>query len=128
MEPVIIRRASPADAEAIADCHREAVEKKAAGFYSADVIAEWSCNRIEKIRGQIQNQDFIYLVASLDSRVLGYGLAIPLEFELKGLCVRPNNNGRVGTSLLAALLDECKKRGCHHLDFVLAQCREILFG
>jgi putative acetyltransferase len=116
MEPIIIRRAAFDDAEAIADCHKEAVEKKAAGFYPADVIAEWSHNGIEKIRGQIQNEGFIFLVASLDGSVLGYGVAIPLVFELKGLCTKPNKKGRVGTLLLAALLDECKKRGCDRLD------------
>ena len=114
----LIRTASLNDAEAIADCHKEAVQKKAAAFYGADLIEEWSWspNRIERIRGEIQNQDFIYLVASLDGCILGYGIANPSAFELKSLCARPNKKGRVGASLLAALLDECKKQGCAYLD------------
>lgn len=116
MGSFIIRSACLDDAEAIADCHREAVEKKASAFYGPDIIREWSINRTEKIRGQIQNQDFIYLVASSDDRILGYGLAIPAAFELKALCARPNTKGRVGTVILGALLDECKKRVCDRLD------------
>ena len=118
MDPFIIRNVSLNDAEAIVECHKEAVEKKAAAFYGADVINEWSWspNRIEKIRREIQTEEFIYLVASLDECILGYGIAIPAAFELKALCTRPNKIGRVGASILAALLDQCKKRGCAYLE------------
>ena len=116
--PFILRRAAPDDAEAIADCHREAVTKKAAAFYGADLIDEWawSADRLDKIRGEIQNQDYIYLVATSGDCILGYGIANPSGLELKSLCARPNKKGRVGTALLAALLDQCKNRGCAYLD------------
>jgi L-amino acid N-acyltransferase YncA len=118
MQPFIVRSVSLEDAEAIAECHKEAVEKKAAAFYGADVIDEWSRspNRIERIRGEIKNQDFIYLVACLGDSIVGYGIANPSAFELKSLCARSNEKGRVGTSLLAALIDQCKKQNCAYLE------------
>ncbi len=118
MGPLIIRSVSLGDAEAIAACHKEAVEKKAADFYSAAVIAEWAWtpDRLEKIHREIQNPDFIYLVASLDDRILGYGIANPSASELKSLCARPNAVGRVGATLLMALVEQCKARGCTYLE------------
>ncbi len=106
------------DAEAIAECHKEAIEKKAPAFYGSDIIDEWSwsIDRIEKIHREIQNQDSIYLVASLDDYIFGFGIANPKALELKSLCTRPNKVGRVGASILAELLDQCKKLGCPYLD------------
>jgi hypothetical protein len=118
MKPFIIRTAFIDDAKAIAECHKEAVETKAAAFYSANIINEWSwsLDRIEKILSEIQNRDFIYVVASLDDYILGYGIANPKALELKSLCTRPNKVGRVGASILAELLEQCKKQGCTYLD------------
>jgi hypothetical protein len=116
--PFVIRAASLDDAEAIADCHKDAVKRKAAAFYGADLIDEWSWspNRISRIRSEIQNRDFIYLVASSDDCILGYGIANPLAFELKSLCARPNKIGRVGAIVLSSLLSQCRKQGCAYLD------------
>lgn len=118
MEPFIIRRASTDDAEAIAECHKEAVEKRATAFYGVDIIDEWSwgSDRIEKILGEIKNREFIYVVASLDDYILGYGIANPRALELKALCARPNKIGRVGASILAELQEQCRRQGCPHLD------------
>lgn len=117
MESFILRRAALNDAEAIADCHREAVTEKAAAFYGADLIAEWawSPNRLDKIRGEIQNTDFIYLVAASGDYILGYGIANPSAHELKSLCARPNSAGGLGKSLLTTLLDHCQKQGCAYV-------------
>jgi len=118
MEPFIIRTASINDAKAIAECHKEAVEKRASTFYGANIIDEWSCSpdRIEKILSEIQNQDFIYVVAFLGEYILGYGIANPKALEFKSLCTRPNKIGRVGASILTKLLEECRKHGCPYLD------------
>lgn len=118
MDSLIIRTACIDDAKAIAECHQDAVEKKAATFYGANIISEWSSrpDRIEKILSEIQNRDVIYVVASLDDYILGYGIAIPKALELKSLCARPNKVGRVGSSILAELLEQCKKLGCPYLD------------
>ncbi len=118
MEPFIIRAASANDAKAIAECHKEAVEKKASTFYDSNIINQWSwsSDRIEKILGEIKNRDFIFVVACLGDYILGYGVANPKALEFKSLCTRPNKVGRVGAAILAELVEQCKKLGCPYLD------------
>ena len=114
----IVRAVSLDDAEAIADCHKEAVISKAAAFYSAALIEEWSWSpdRTDRVRSEIRNRDFIYLVASSDDCILGYGIANPSACEIKSLCARPNTKGRVGAAILEALVEQCKDRGCAYLE------------
>ncbi len=116
MESLVIRTASINDAKAIVECHKEAVEKRAAAFYDANIIAEWGKDNIEKILGEIQNQDFIFLVAEVDNYILGYGVANPSALEFKSLYTRPNKIGSIGVCILTELLEQCKKQGCHYLE------------
>ena len=118
MKSFIIRKAYINDAEAIAECHKEAVEKRATTFYDTNIINEWSWTPdiIEKFLGEIKNQDFIFVVASVDDYILGYGVANPSVLEFKSLSTRPNKVGRVGASILAELIQQCKKLGCPYLD------------
>ncbi|MEJ0063721.1 MAG: GNAT family N-acetyltransferase [Alphaproteobacteria bacterium] len=120
MASFTIRRASAADAEAIGECHREAIRKRAAGFYSEEIIADWARipDEIERSRrrGEIANRDWIYLVAEADGEIIGFGIVIPSANELRALYSRPNPHGGVGSSILAALFDLCRQQGCAWLE------------
>jgi len=102
-----IRPAVRRDAAAMMQVHREAVFAKAAGHYPRVVLEAWSPgatpNRVAWVEQEVADPDFIVLVAETAREVIGFGMAVPSQGELRAVYVKPNPVGGVGRALLAEI-------------------------
>ena len=102
-----IRPGRPNDAIAVMHVHREAILSKAAGHYRQSTLDAWALgatpDRVARAEKQIADPEFIVLVAEADGEVIGYGVAVPSQEQLRALYVKPNAIGRVGSALLSEL-------------------------
>jgi len=102
-----IRAAGPGDAAAIMRVHREAILLKAAGHYPRATLEAWALgatpDRVARVERQIADSGFVVLVAEAGGELVGYGVAVPPQGELRALYVKPNSIGRVGRALLSEL-------------------------
>ena len=119
--PFIIRKARKRDAPQILQCHREAIKAKASSFYDPKIIEAWggaiSGGQVEKVEQEISEPRWIYVVADHpEEGIIGIGIAVPDKNELRAVYVKPNPHGKVGTQILAALLEQARAMGCSHLD------------
>lgn len=101
---VVIRRAVSEDAQAIAQCHYDAVHDKGKGFYPDDILDKWSApvtlDKIAMRRSHIENPHGEMYVAEADGQVIGFMSFEPSKCKLGTLYVRRNPYGRVGEQLM----------------------------
>ncbi|HMD70259.1 MAG TPA: GNAT family N-acetyltransferase [Bryobacteraceae bacterium] len=87
--------------------HREAILSKAAGHYPQTTLDAWALgvtpDRVARAERQIADPEFIVLVAEAGDELIGYGVAIRSQGQLRGLYVKPNTISRVGSALLSEL-------------------------
>jgi len=105
-----IRPAIAADATAITRVRREAILAKAASHYDRAILEDWADGRgtpvrLAQIERKISDPIFIVLVAKTGDDIIGFAIADLSSRELQALYVKPNQIGRVGRTLLAALED-----------------------
>ena len=102
-----IRPARPNDAFAMMTVHREAILSKAVSHYKQSTLDAWAVgatpDRLARVEQQIADPGFIVLVAEAGDEVIGYGVAVPSDEQLRALYVKPNAIGRVGNALLSEL-------------------------
>ena len=95
-----IRLADPSDAVTMMQVHRESVFAKAANCYPQAELEEWAPgptpDRVERVEREINDPQFIVLVAEAASELIGFGMAVPAKNDLRALYVKPNSVERVG--------------------------------
>jgi hypothetical protein len=116
-----IRRANHNDATSLLEVHRVAVFSKAAGYYDEARLEAWAPGpipeRIARIEQEITSIDFIFLVAEIENKIVGYASAIPSKNELRSLHVKTNSIGNVGRTLLAEIEKQAFNAGAEFLEF-----------
>lgn len=120
LERVILRKPVKADARAILECHRQAIQFKALDYYGKKIVESWSpeitFERIQKVEMEIAQSGWIYIVAENTEGIIGFGIVVPENNELRAVYVRPNRSGSVGTMILQELLSQAKLKGLEYLE------------
>ena len=103
-----IRRAVPTDATAIVRARREAILSKAKTHYDRIILNDWAdamsaTERIARIERGISDPGSVVLVAEAGDEIIGFAMADLSNNELQALYTKPNQIGKVGQVLLAAL-------------------------
>ena len=126
-EEIIIRTASPEDAQALVDIY---------GYYvlNTAVTFEYEVPSVEAFRGRIENtlKRYPYLVAEKAGRIVGYAYAGPFHSrpaygwcaELSVYIQRDARGGGVGRALYTAMEEELKRMGVLNLYACIA-CPQI---
>jgi putative acetyltransferase len=113
---VTVRFAEAGDVSAILAAHRAAVLNTASTSYSDDVLRGWAPpldpERIQQMSENIAARDQVTLVTEVDHQVVGFGVIIPLESELRALYVHSDYGSRgVGGAIICELERLAKDRG-----------------
>ena len=115
----IIKRPTKSDARAILECHRDAILAKAGNSYNEDVIKSWARTideeKIRKVEGEIQNLEWIYIVAESCEGIIGFGIITPENNDLRAIYVRPCKEHGVGRSIMKKLLEEARLKNLSFL-------------
>src|SRR5687767_11504750 len=102
-EKLILRGPVKADACAILECHQQAILFKALEYYGKKIVQSWSpeitLERIQKVESEIEQSEWIYIVAENSDGIIGFGIVVPEKHELMAVYVRPNRSGPVGTMI-----------------------------
>jgi len=101
-----IRPATLSDAVEIVRVRRDAILSKAARYYDQRLLADWvatDTDRLTRVQREIADPAFIVLVAEAASAIIGFAVAAPSDHDLRALYTQPNDIGRVGSRLLAAI-------------------------
>ena len=111
---VLIRRATPEDADAITPVHVASIRTLCAKDYTPEQIDAWAgWKSPEQYRAAMAAGE-LFFVAEADGRVGGF--SVLLDDEVKAVYVHPDSVGRgVGRALLAAVESEARSRGVTHL-------------
>jgi Acetyltransferase (GNAT) domain len=119
-EKLTLRRPVKEDASAILECHRQAILSKALDYYGHKIVQSWSPEitpeRIQNVEAEIAQQEWIYLVAENTEGIIGFGIVVPENFELRAVYVRSNRSGSVGTIILKELLSQAKLKNLSYLE------------
>jgi putative acetyltransferase len=102
-----IRVARPNDATAMIEARREAILSKGMDHYQRSIVVAWVADaaeeRFTRYVQQIDDPDFVVLIAEADDEVIGFAIANQAKEELSAIYVKPNITGRVGSALLSQL-------------------------
>jgi putative acetyltransferase len=103
-----IRPAVHSDATAIMAVRREAILSKAGSHYDQAALNDWADamdagDRAARIARNISDPGFVVLVAEAGGDIIGFAIAALAKNELQALYVSPNQIGKVGYALLAAI-------------------------
>lgn len=112
--PTVIRRASPADADAITPVHVASIRTLCAKDYTQEQIDAWAgWKSPEKYRAAMAAGE-VFFVAEIDGVVVGF--SVLFGDEVKAVYVHPDYVGRgIGRRLLEALEAEARSRGVAEL-------------
>ncbi len=117
--PFTLRQPKREDARSILECHRASIEGKALLYYGEKIVHSWKPeikeDLIKKVQMEISEPDWIYVVAESEEGIIGFGIVIPENHELRAVYVRPNHSGQVGTKLLNELLKGAQSKGLTYL-------------
>lgn len=116
-----VRPASLADAEAMLRAHQEAVRRTARAYYPPEVLDAWAAKLTEdsydRVRREITSEAMIVLVAEADSQVIGFGMVVPSDEELRAVYVHPAYGRRaIGSAILKRLEELAIQRGVERLN------------
>ncbi len=115
-----VRRAVDADAEAVIRVHQVAVQRTASPYYTPDIIEAWaakeSSQSFRRVRSEIADDAMVVLVAQVRFAVVGFGMIVPGDEELRAVYVHPDFGRRgVGTAILEQLEESAVTRGVTRL-------------
>jgi putative acetyltransferase len=108
--PVLVRRATPADAEAITPVHVVSIRTLCAKDYTPQQIDAWAgWKSPEKYRAAMAAGE-VFFVAEVDGSVVGF--SVLHGDEVKAVYLHPDHVGRgIGRRLLQAVEDEARVHG-----------------
>lgn len=114
-----LRKPDIKDALAILQCHQAAIKAKALAYYGEHIVNAWAPKVtdevIQRIESEINQPDWIYLVAESEEGIIGFGIVVPKDNELRAVYVRPSQSKQVGTTIMAELLAQSRRMGLTHL-------------
>jgi putative acetyltransferase len=129
---VEVRRAVPADAEAMLRAHHAAVHRTAKAWYSPEILEAWGAkleDSYDQLQAEIADAGRIVLVAEADAHVAGFGMVVPSDRELRAVYVHPDHGRRgVGTAILKELEALAIARGVERLDLVSSLNAEAFYS
>ena len=122
-----------ADAEAIVRTHHDAVWNTAGNHYSPDVLDAWAAkladSSYDQVRREILDTDLVVLVAETVSRVVGFGMIVPGDDELRAVYVQPAFGRQgVGTAILERLEQTARDRGMTELNLSASLNAEAFYA
>ena len=101
---LVIRTARRDDVAGIMQVRREAILAKAASHHDPVTLNDWAdAGDAERMAKRISDSDYRALVAEANGGLIGFAMAAISKHELQALYVKPNQIGKVGTALLAAI-------------------------
>ena len=111
---IVIRRATPEDAEQITPVHVASIRTLCAKDYTQEQLDAWAgWKSPDKYRDAMAAGE-VFFVAELEGRVVGF--SVLFEDEVKAVYVHPDHVGRgVGRQLLHAVEEEARSRGVAEL-------------
>ena len=111
---MIVRRATPADAEAITPVHVASIRTLCAKDYTQEQIDAWAgWKSPEKYRDAMAAGE-VFFVAEHEGRVVGF--SVLHGDEMKAVYLHPDHVGRgIGRRLLQAVEDEARAHGVAEL-------------
>ena len=121
--PVTIRRMRPDEAPVFMEVHRASVRGLAASHYSEEVIDAWAARNppserfLTSFHANPDNE--VRLFAELAGEVVGLGVVVPQNSELRGCYVHPNAARRgVGSAIVREIERIARDHGVSqlHLD------------
>ncbi|HEV2293195.1 MAG TPA: GNAT family N-acetyltransferase [Tepidisphaeraceae bacterium] len=123
MQPtgVHLRAGTVADADDLVRVHFAAVHGTASTAYPSAVLHSWAvapddARRRAATRQAIERGDELFVVATLDGVVCGFGSIVPASGELRAVYVDPDFGGRgVGLALLRRLEEMASDHGMSEL-------------
>lgn len=121
MPDVSVRTATAADAEAVLDVKRAAINELAARAYTPVELEAWApdAGAIEEYRSAMSAEQFQILVAEDDGLIAGYGVLNTAESRVDALFVRPFwTRSGIATRLLRQLEMSAAFDGCETLSVV----------
>lgn len=103
-----LRRAVIADAEAVVRVQHDAVQGTASAYHPPEVLEAWAAklteDNYERVRRETTDDTMIVLIAESDSHLLGFGMVVPGDEELRAVYVHPDYGRRgIGTAILKDL-------------------------
>ncbi len=121
LEKLTIRRANPEDALSIIETHRNAIREKASSSYDKAIIDLWApleitVERIEKLKKQIEGQEWLTIVAEAEGLIIGFGQVNSTENVLGAVYVQKNSYGTVGKRILEKLISYAKEQNAEFLE------------
>ena len=108
----ILRRPRKQDAQAILECHRDAILGKAAKTYDEATLNSWmptGDKALKTIEQETLEDAWIYYVAENETGIIGFGILVPDTGDLRAAYVRPNPEKGVGRAILEKLLKEARE-------------------
>jgi putative acetyltransferase len=121
MPDVSVRTARPADAGAVLDVKRAAIEELAARAYTPVELEAWAPDddAVEEYRSAMSAEQFQVLVAEDDGLIAGYGVLNAAESRVEALFVRPFwTRSGIATRLLRQLEMSAAFDGCTVLSVI----------
>ena len=129
---VIVREMRPADARHFLIVHHEAVRGIAAKDYPLDIVEEWapmpiSTEAVERIIASMNAE--VRIVAEMDGEIVGIGVLIPENSELRACYVLPKSARKgVGSALVSRLEQIALQHGLKILSLVSSITAEPFYA
>ena len=119
-KPIQIRLFQPKDAKRIIQLHYNAVHKIASKDYKPEILNDWSPPfSFERVKKFVENQSKgkeVTMVAEINRRIVGFGVIVPKENEVRAIYVSPQVKRKgIGSTLLRKLEELAKEKGIKKL-------------
>ena len=118
-DQIILRLATPDDAEGIIRAHGQAIRDKAAKYYSVEEMAAWAREitpeRIAWERNDLAKGEAITYVAEQAGKIIGFATVVPPTNELRAVYVAAEAGRGIGSQLLAQAEIKAREQGAFFL-------------
>lgn len=115
---MLVREATSADAQSIADVHEQSIRELTRDSYSIDVVEAWASGK-DPERYAIESNTSYFVVAEVDAGIAGFGHLEPMaadyfhssvDGEIRAIYVHPEHSGEgVGSAIYNELEGEAER-------------------